>query len=311
MKTLVRVFIFACAAVLITAQVLVSAQQLDLTQPGAQYGYTATDFDEPGTGSNSVFRIRLTDGVTVQLGTTGVNQELEGFFSIDNFAVSGRSSLFGVAETPDTTSTGEASNLVNLTPAVTGGSGSHIGFTGINFGTEAGAAFHIGHGTAYSVATDDQPGTVGGVTFPATGLFSIDPIGGGASGPLSIDSGIAIDSLAFGGDGRLYGVDARVTQSLYVYNFDVFRFEPVGGLGSATTWSEDCGLANYRGVNDGETNLYLLTEGDGPSRVGRIWTVNHLTGEATFRAEVRFADGSEVREDLEGFEIPYLPPAGL
>ncbi|HKX33023.1 MAG TPA: hypothetical protein VJ302_35405 [Blastocatellia bacterium] len=306
---------FACAVVLASAQIFASAQQLDLTQPGAQYGYTATDLDADTGGGlgNRVYRIRLTDGVTVRLGLTNVNQELEGFFSIDNFAGGNRSHLFAVAENPDATSSGDPSNLVDLTAAAVSdtGLGTQIGNTGITFGTEAGSAYDFINGVAYSVATDDRIIVIGGQQYPATALYIIDPSTGQALGPLSIDDGIAIDGLAFGADGVLYGSDARVTDSLYRYNFDEGSFEAVGLLGPATTWSEDSGLAVYRGANGDETNLYLLTEGDGATRVGRIWTLSPATGTASFVAEVRFADGTEVPEDLEGFDIPYLPPDGL
>jgi hypothetical protein len=55
-----------------------------------------------------------------------------------------------------------------------------------------------------------------------------------------------------------------------------------------------------------EINLYMITEGDG-ANVGRLWRVTSIG--LTLVGEIRLADGTEVSEDLEGFDVPYLPLA--
>lgn len=290
MKTLVRLIAFAA--------ILASAQSFALAQ-GARIGYTATDLDNPGGGGNRVYRIDLTNpGATVAVGLTNVPQELEGFFSVDGPT---NSTLFGVAETPDGTSTGAESVLVNLTAAAcnAAGLGVLVGPTGINFGTEAGSAWDHTTGVAFSIHTDDLNVAAG------TRLYMIN-ISTGTATLISTTTNLVVDGLAVGGNGELFATDARPSDSLYQYNFDDDVFEPVGSFG--VNLSEDSGLANYRGVSGTETNLYLITEGDG-ANVGRLWTVNATTGAISLVGELRLSDGTEVPEDLEGFDIPWLPLA--
>jgi hypothetical protein len=290
-KTLVRLIAFAA--------VLATLQSLALAQNGQRFGFTATDRDNPAITDHEVYRINLDNpGATSTVGTTGVPQELEGFFSVDGPT---NSRLFGVAENPDATSTGDPSVLVDLSPATcgNGGKGVLIGPTGINFGTEAGSAWNPLTGIAYSVASDDLN------LLQGTVLYMIDPSTGGAT-PISQTPNLYLDGLAFGGDGTLYGSDARPSDSLYKYDFDNDVWVLVGQFG--IDLNEDSGLANYRGVGGGETNLYLITEGDGPLP-GRLWTVNATTGALALVGDIRFPDGSEVPEDLEGFDIPWKPIA--
>lgn len=318
-KILVRVSTFTCAAVLIAAQILASAQQLDPTQNGALFGYTCTDADSQTGQGHDMFRINLTNGVAVQRGTTGVGQELEGFLSADGFTSLNRSELFGVAEAPDGTGPGGASVLVNLTAAAlsTSGTGSVVGNTGIEFGTEAGATYDwIGEQHAYSIASDDLTRVVAGQQYPATRLYEIDLTTGTAT-PLNTTPDLYLDGLAYGANGELYATDARHSDELWKYNFSAGLWEEVGpfnvpdGAGGIIDFNEDSGLANYRGLNGDETHLYMITEGDG-ANLGRLWTIDFATGQATFVAELRIGSttGPEVPEDVEGFDIPYLPLEG-
>ena len=289
MKTLVRLIAFAA--------VLATLQSLALAQNGQRFGYTATDRDNPAITDHEVYRINLDNpGATIVVGTTGVPQELEGFFSVDGPT---NSRLFGVAENPDATSTGDPSVLVDLSPATcgNGGKGVPIGQTGINFGTEAGSAWDPITGVAYSVASDDLNPADGTV------LYMINPSTGVAT-PISQTPNLYLDGLAFGGDGTLYGSDARLSDSLYRYDFDNDVWVLVGSFGIST--NEDSGLANYRGLGGSETNLFMITEGDG-ALLGRLWTVNASTGALTLVGNITFPDGSEVPEDLEGFDIPWKP----
>lgn len=310
MKTLVR--LIACAAILASVQSFALAQ-------GARFGYTATDLDVAQVTGHRVYRINLDNpGATVAMGITNVGQELEGFFSVDLPFAPGtptNSRLFGVAETPDGTGVGGPSILVDLTQAACSpnGLGSTVGQTGIQFGTEAGSAWDHINNIVYSIASDDRPITDPntGQVFPAT-LLSMINLSTGAATPLSITEGVYLDGLAFGGDGVLYATDSRIDFLLYKYNFQSMQFEPVGSLGLTT--SEDSGLANYRGVGGSETNLFLVTEGEGAGVLGRLWTVNSSTGAATIvsgttNGQIRLVDGTEVPEDLEGFDIPWLPLA--
>jgi hypothetical protein len=292
LKTIVRLFAFAA--------ILASVQSFALAQ-GARIGYTATDLDNPGGGGNRVYRIDLDNpGQTVPVGLTNVPQELEGFFSIDGPT---NSSLFGVAENPDTTSTQDPSVLVNITAAAcsANGLGQLIDVTGIDFGTEAGSAWDHTTNTVYSIASDDLNLADG------TNLYQIDPSTGMAI-LRSNTPGVYLDGLAVGGDGTLYATAGRANNplALYRYNFDDEQFEVVGSFGVAL--AEDTGLANYRGVSGTETNLYMITEGDG-ANVGRLWTVNATTGALTLVGEIRQPGGAEVPEDLEGFDIPWRPLA--
>jgi hypothetical protein len=290
-KTFVR--LFAVAAILASAQSFALAQ-------GAMVGYTATDLDSPGSRGNRVYRIDITNpGNTVQMGLTNVDQELEGFFSVDGPT---SSRLFGVAETPDGTSTGVPSILVNLTAAALSptGLGVAVGPTGIVFGTEAGSAWDHTTNTAFSVHADD-------LNLPAGSNLYIINVSTGQGTLLSMNPGLYVDGLAVGGDGTLYASDARPSDSLYRFNFDDNVFEAVGGFG--INLNEDSGLANYRGVGGLETNLYMITEGDG-ANVGRLWRVNAASGALSLVGEIRLAGtGAEVPEDLEGFDIPWRPLA--
>jgi hypothetical protein len=290
-KTIVRLIAFAA--------ILVSAQSFALAQ-GARMGYTATDLDNPGGGGNRVFRVPLDNpGQTVPVGLTNVPQELEGFFSIDGPT---NSRVFGVGENPDMTSTQDPSVLVDLTAACCSGSGNGIliGETGIDFGTEIGAAWDPTTNIAYVVASDDTANP------PSTVLYTIDPSTGMAT-PISITPGLYLDGLAVGGDGTLYATDGRLTDSLYRYNFVSNQFELVGSFGVGL--AEDTGLANYRGVGGMGTELNMITEGDG-ANVGRLWRINAATGALTLVGELRLAgSGAEVPEDVEGFDVPWRPLA--
>jgi hypothetical protein len=288
-KTIVRLVAFAA--------ILASVQSFALAQ-GARIGYTATDRDNPGGGGNRVYCIDLDNpGNTQECGLTNVPQELEGFFSVDG---STNSKLYGVAETPDGTSTGAESVLVDLSATVSpqNGNGVLVGPTNIVFGTEAGSAWDHTTGIAFSIHADD--------TDIATGvaLYQID-ISSGMGTLRSITSNMYADGLAVGGDGTLYASDARDQNSLYRYNFDAEQFELVGSFG--VILAEDTGLGNYRGGLGNETNLYMITEGEN-ANVGRLWTVNAATGALSLVGELRLAgSGAEVPEDLEGFDIPWKP----
>jgi hypothetical protein len=289
-KTLVR--LFACAAILISAQSLASAQP--------RRGFAITDLDVPTQVGHSVYRIDLDNpGATVEMGETGVPQELEGLFSIGN-------RLFGVAESPDGTGLGGPSILVDITAAAVnpGGVGTLIGETGVNFGTEAGGAWNHLSGIAYAIfSRDDAPA--------GTKLTIIDPLTG-ATTELSTTPDFHVDGLAVGGDGTLYATDARLTDALWRYNFSANTWEFIGPLDPTFTmdFNEDTGLGNYL-VGSSGTELSMITEGDGPTRVGRLWRVNHVTGQATLVGELRLAgSGAEVPEDVEGFDIPFQLLAG-
>src|SRR5262245_36406599 len=132
-------FLLAGVVVLFSAQPFASAQVSD----GMRRGFTVTDADDPNPNeaSHRVFAINLDNAAaTIQRGLSGVPQELEGLFSVDNNSTH-RSTLFGVAETPDGTGSPLPSNCVNLTPAAVSASGVgvEVGLTGVNFGAEAGA----------------------------------------------------------------------------------------------------------------------------------------------------------------------------
>jgi hypothetical protein len=292
-KTIVRLIAFAA--------ILASVQSFALAQ-GARVGYTATDLDNPGGGGNRVYCVNLDNpGQTTPAGLTNVPQELEGFLSEDFPAINPTNSrLFGVGENPDMTSTGARSALVNLSATVcpTNGLGVSRGETGIDFGTEIGAAWDHISKRAFAVASDDlNPGD-------GTILYEID-LSTGMATPISINLNLYVDGLAVGGDGTLYASDGRLSDSLYRYNFDTDQFVLVGSFG--VPLAEDTGLANYRGIGGMETNLYMTTEGDG-ANVGRLWTVNATTGALTLVGELRLAgSGAEVPEDIEGFDIPWLP----
>jgi hypothetical protein len=311
--------LIACAAILAAVQSFVLAQQLDPTLPGALYGYACTDMDQAGVVGHKVYRIRLTDGVAVERGNTNVVQELEGFLSADDFTSIGRSELFGVAESPDGTGGGGPSILVRLTAAALNpsGVGSPVGTgTGIVFGTEAGSAYDwINPDVAYTLASDDRNVNIGGQQYPASALYIIDLTTGVAT-QLSITEGLSLDGLAYGADGQLYATDARITDGLYRYNFSTDLWERVGAFNVAgEDFNEDSGLGCYRGTSGNETNLYFITEGDG-ARPGRLWRIlNNASGQPTGQASlvgnlIIGATGLEVPEDVEGFDIPYLPLQG-
>jgi hypothetical protein len=314
MKMSVRLIAFA--AILASVQSFVSAQQqLDPTQPGALYGYTCTDRDFTFQ-DRRVYRIRLTDGVVVERGLVNVTQELEGFLSADNFTSPGRSELFGVAESYDGTGRGGASVLVKLTAAAlsSSGLGTPVGTgTGILEGYEVGSAYDfIGDQVAYTIAGND----LFPLSNPTAVLYTIDLNSGEAFGPLNITLGLILDGLAFGANGELYATDAKLTDGLYKYNFSEETWELVGPFNvPGENFSEDSGLGCYRGVSGNETNLYFITEGLDASRVGRLWRIlnnasGQPTGQATLVAELRLGSGAEVPEDVEGFDIPYLPLQG-
>jgi hypothetical protein len=307
MKALVC-FLLAGAVILFSAQQFASAQ----VSNGARRGFTATDLDVAQQTGHRIYRINLDNAAaTIQRGITGVPQELEGFFSIDNSST-GFGDLFGIAETPDGTGSPVPSNCTNLTqPAVDpNASGFQVGLTDVNFGTEAGAAWDPTTNTIYAIFSDDRNINVEGQQFPATMLVQINP---GCSGhsPLVITDELYLDGLAVGGDGTLYATDARHTDSLYRFDFDLFEWVLVGSL-AAEDFGEDSGLANYRGLGGNETNLYMVTEGEGIARMGRLWQVCHDTnvcgaaGQATLVGNITI-NGVEVPEDLEGFDIPYFP----
>lgn len=303
MKALVC-FLLAGAAILFAVQPSTSAQSGN----GMRRGFTATDLDVAQQNGHRIFRINLDDAsATIQRGLTGVPQELEGFFSVSNSST-GFSELFGVAETPDGTGSPVPSNCTNLTaPAVDPNTiGVQVGLTGVNFGTEAGAAWDHTTQTIFAIFSDDRTINVGGQQFPATMLVAFNP-GGCASGFTVIDitDGLYLDGLAVGGDGALYATDARHTDSLYRFNGG---WELVGEFGFED-FAEDTGLANYRGVGGNETNLYMVTEGEGAGRLGRLWTVNHTNGVVSIVGNITIG-GVEVPEDLEGFDIPYYPLPG-
>src|SRR5262245_951849 len=147
MKALVC-FLLAGAVILFAAQPSTSAQ----TGRGMRRGFTATDLDVASQVGHRIYRINLDNAAaTIEKGLTGVPQELEGFFSIDNSS-SGFGDLFGIAETPDGTGSPVPSNCTNLTaPAVDpNASGFQVGLTDVNFGTEAGAAYDPTTNTTYA-----------------------------------------------------------------------------------------------------------------------------------------------------------------
>jgi hypothetical protein len=251
--------------------------------------------DVPTVVGHSVYRIDLDNpGNTIEMGTTNVGQELEGFLSIND-------RLFGVAETPDGTGMGGQSILVDLTAAAVdpNGLGVPIGNTGVNFGTEAGGAWNHLTNIAYAVFSDDQA--------PARTLLTrINPLTGAATA-IAVTMTLHIDGIAVGGDGTLYGTDARNTDSLYRFNFSTNQWVLIGSL-AAENFSEDSGLGNYSAGGTG-TELNMITEGDG-ARLARLWRVNHLTGAATLVGNVTLPGGAEVPEDVEGFDIPRQLLAG-
>jgi hypothetical protein len=283
MKTLVR--LLACAAVLITVQSLASAQP--------RRGFACTDMDVCTVTGHRVYRIDLDNpGATIEMGTTNVPEELEGFFSIND-------RLFGVSETPD--GCGRQSVLVDLTAAAVNpnGLGTIICNIGPSFGTEAGAAWSHLTGVAYAVFSDDQA--------PARTLFTrINPLTCAATA-IAVTMTLHVDGLAVGGDGTLYATDARNTDSLYRFNFSTNQWVHIGPL-LAENFSEDSGLGNYSAGGTG-TELNMITEGDG-ARLARLWRINHLTGQATLVGNITFPGGAEVPEDLEGFDIPRQLLAG-
>jgi hypothetical protein len=310
-KIKASVSLFACAAMLASVHSFASAQQLDLTQPGAMYGY-GTPADEAFYDNKRVYRIRLTDGATEELGRPNVNRGLAGFFSIDNFSVSGRSHLFGVAASPCELCISGPSILVDLTAAAVNpaGLGVNVGLTTINFGIEAGSAYDFINGTAYVIASDNRLIIIDGQQFPATALYMIDPVTGASISRLSITEGLSVDGLAFGADGVLYATDARLTDGPYKYNFGEEFWEYIGPFSFEIGFNEDSGLAVYRGPSGNETNLYMITESNRSLPLAaRLWTVNTVTGAATFVADLRLADG-RVAEFVQGFDIPYPPLVG-
>jgi hypothetical protein len=268
---------------------------------GMRRGFACTDAEDidPTADGHRVFEIPLDNpGQTVQWGLTKVDQELEGFFSVG-------ARLYGVAETQDGTGLGGPSVLVDVTDAAvrTDGEGILIGETGVNFGTEAGGAYDPLTDKAYAIFSDDLTREVSGQLFPATKLVTLNLLTGGVLTNVSIVNGLHVDGLAVGHDGTLYATDARNTDSLYKYNFGTNTWDLVGGL-LAENFNEDSGLGAYLGLNGDQTNLYMITEGDG-ANLGRLWTINNTTGEATLVGNITFGDGTEVPEDLEGFDIPF------
>jgi hypothetical protein len=307
MKALVC-FLLAGAVAISSTLPLASAQVMN----GMKRGFTVTDAQ-----SLRVFRINLDDAsMTIQRGVSGVPQELEGLYSIDGETTS---SLRGVGENPDGTGAPptEKSNCVDLSgPAVNDNlSGIELAETGVEYGTEVGAAWDRLNMDGYAIFSDDR--TIG-EDFPATRLYKFNNTSGDCDQGASLVNetvGLYLDGLAVGGDGTLYATDARLTKSLYklVNN----AWESVGPLDPTNTepFVEDTGLANWRGAfdvvtnpNGAETHLYMITEGEGAGRLGRLWTVNHQTGEATLVGNGNITiNGAEVPEDLEGFDIPWKP----
>jgi hypothetical protein len=297
----------ACLLALgVIAVVIFSAQQHTSAQVsnGARRGFTATDRDTPEVTGHGVYRIPLdAPSLSVEMGTTNVPQELEGFHSIDN-GETGKSMLFGVGENCITTCIAQSA-LVNLTSAAVdpNGLGNNLGPTNIDFGTEAGSAWDPISGQVYAIASDDL------LVPPQTRLY----VQTGATTFSEINtSNIYLDGLAVGGNGVLYATDARITDTLYRFDFDLELWVAIdsNGNGLGVALNEDSGLACYRGLGGNETNLYMITEGDG-ANLGRLWTIALGTGDASLVGEIRLAvDGSEVPEDIEGFEIPYFPLDG-
>jgi hypothetical protein len=298
--------LLACGVI---AVIIFSAQQLTSAQVanGARRGFTATDRDNPVQTGHEVFRIDLDNpGNTQTMGFTNVPQELEGFYSIDN-TETGRSKLFGVAENCITTCIAQSVVADITVPAVNvNGLGSKIiDPSGIDFGTEAGAAWnHVSH-EVYAVASDDLASPVETKLYvkledETSPFMEVTTTGG------------YLDGLAVGGDGTLYATDCRLTNHLYKFDFDLAIWVEVDSDmdGFGVTLNEDSGLANYRGLLGNETNLYMITEGDG-ANLGRLWTIDATTGDATVvgaTGELRLAgSGAEAPEDLEGFDIPFFP----
>jgi hypothetical protein len=348
MKALVC-FLLAGAVAIFSTLPFASAQ----VSNGMLRGFAVTDDETnpmPTVEGHLIFRIDLTNpnGTTVVRGDTHVTQQIEGLASIDDHTVVGRSNLFGVAESPDGTGLGGDSILADLTAAAVNSSadGVEVGETNVNFGTEAGAAWDPISGKLYAIYSDDRTidnpdndidsdgdiecgtGDEEGQDFPATKIVVLDPTDGSVLEDLCLNcfgnwnNGLHLDGLAVGHDGTLYGVDARNTDKLYKFNFDDCLWEEIGPL-LAENFSEDSGLATYRGVNDDSTTLYMITEGDGPSRDARLWRVCHEAIGGTCAAgqalPVNGADGNNnitlpgavpAPEDLEGFDIPFKPLVG-
>jgi hypothetical protein len=319
MKALVC-FLLAGAVFLFAAQPLISAQTA-----APKIGYTATDLDVGQVTGHRVFRIDLDNPTqSVQMGLTNVSQELEGFYSTDNTSTM-RSKLFGIAETPDGTGLGGPSVTVDLTNAAVSptGLGQLVGETGINYGTEAGSARDHYTDLVYSVASDDRQSPPAPPGFPATKLFLLAGINTAIE--LNESPGLYLDGLAIAGsevrpDGTTHGViyasDCRLTDSLYRFNWLTETWDQVGAGFGVGNLAEDSGLGNWVGNITTtspllyETHLYMITEGEN-ANVGRLWTVDSGTGLATLVGELRLAvDGSELPEDLEGFDIPRFPLEG-
>jgi hypothetical protein len=312
MKTLVC-FLLAGAVAIFSTLPLATAQVAN----GARRGFTVTDEQ-----SHRLFRINLDDAsMTIQRGDSGVPQELEGLYSFDGETTS---SLRGVGENPDGTGAPptEKSNCVDLSgPAVNDNlSGIELAETGVEYGTEVGAAWDHINMDGYAIFSDDR--TIGD-DFPATRLYKFNNTSGDCDQGASLVNesvGLYLDGLAVGGDGTLYATDARLSDSLY-------RFDPnadadgewvqIGLLDPTQTedFGEDSGLANYRGEGGNETNLYVILEGEGVGRLGRLFKVCHAdnasfppctAGQATLVGNITIS-GTEVPEDLEGFDIPWKP----
>jgi hypothetical protein len=316
MKVLVC-FLIAAALAIFSTLPLASAQ----VSRGARRGFTVTDLDNPGVTGHTVYRIDLDNpGNTVAMGVSGVKQELEGLYSIDGDGDGDMadgdtvSKLYGIAENPDLTSSNDPSIQVDLTaPAVSNGVGTPECLTGIDFGTETGAAWDPTTGIRYVIASDDRDSTANPPPPPGspyTRLYIINTCGQAIDIVNSTeDQGLYLDGLAVGGDGTLYATDARLSDGLWKFNFVSNEWEFIGSFATGEDFGEDTGLANYRGVNGNETHLYMVTEGEGASRLGRLWTVDHVTGQAAVVGNITIG-GAEVPEDLEGFDIPYLPLVG-
>jgi hypothetical protein len=255
---------------------LISAQSLGW----AQMGYSVSDDNQ------HFYEIDLSTGTVTDRGPVGTSNELEGLASIGPL-------VFGVGEyVPDDLRTPSELRLISRPE------GLLIGLTGIQFGTEAGAAYNPTDGFIYSVASDDTlaEGEIRTRCYrinPSTGLAT--EVGAGTT--------TYLDGLAIDNDGNAYASDLRLTDSIYRLNLQDCTPTLVGPVGFSI--DRDSGLAYD--LDNGV--LYALEEGKADaSEAATVYRVDPATGQATPVFDLLGPNGEILSGDFEGFDIPEVSP---
>jgi len=236
------------------------------------FGYSTASSD------NSLYRIDLSNGMAMNLGTINTDAVLGGI------AASG-ANLYAV-------STSDNGNLASQLYNVTTPPGSLVGDTSPRFGSTTGAAYRSQDGFIYDL--QGSPSLTMGASQSA--LYQINPAT--ASSTLLGFSNTYANGLAFSNGGAAYATDFQQSGSLYQVSLNPYALTLVGsfGLGIGGT-----GFNSGAAFDPSNGALYVLRED------GAIFTVSTSgpnAGAATFDSFV-IDSSTDMRIDssLEGLAI--------